>query len=85
MTILITESQYKTIMSEYYDREKPYIRKNVINALKKAPGYLKSYMRDLPRFYIRDEQGEPYKDENGEKIIFTTIPEVLYNYFKGNY
>ena len=77
MTILITESQYKTIMNEYYDREKPYVRKHVINALKKAPGYLKSYMKDLPRFYI--------KDENGEKIIFTTIPEVLYNYFKGNY
>lgn len=56
-----------------------------MDSLKRAPGYLKKYIKVLPKFYIKDENGEPYKDQMGEKIIFTRIPEVIYNYIHGNY
>lgn len=85
MKIVLTETQLKRIVSEYYDRDKIYIHKRVMDNLKGAPGYIWKYAKGLPRFYVRDENDEPYKDENGEKIVFTRIPEVLYNYFHGNY
>ena len=85
MKFIITESQYNTLISEYYDRDTIYIHKKVMDRLKGAPGYLWKYAKGLPRFYVRDENGEPHKDEMGEKIVFTRIPEVLYNYFHGNY
>ena len=56
-----------------------------MDSLKRAPGYLWKYAKGLPRFYVKDENGEPYKDQMGEKIIFTRIPEVIYNFIHGNY
>jgi hypothetical protein len=85
MKVIITESQYNTLISEYYDRDKVYVHKKIMDGLKGGPGYLWKYAKGLPRFYVRDENGEPYKDEMGEKIVFTRIPEVLYNYFQGNF
>lgn len=85
MKILISENQYNTLICEYYDSEKVYIHKNVIDSLKGAPGYIWKYAKGLPRFYVRDENGQPYTDELGQKVVFTRIPEVLYNYFQGNY
>jgi len=73
------------IVSEYYDGNRVYVREDIINELKKAPGYIKKYMRVLPRFYVRDEQGEPYKDANGNKVIFTKIPEIIYDWLHGNF
>jgi hypothetical protein len=85
MKLIITESQLSTLISEYFDREQVYTHKNIIDSLKRAPGYLKKYIKVLPKFYIKDENGEPHKDQMGEKIIFTRIPEVIYNYIHGNY
>ena len=69
----------------YYDKNRPYVRKDVLNALKSAPGHLKTFLKGLPRFYIRDENGAPYVNNKGEKVIFTTIPEILYDYLHGKY
>ena len=85
MKLIITENQLSTLISEYFDREQVYTYKNIMDSLKRAPGYLKKYIKVLPKFYIKDENGEPYKDQMGEKIIFTRIPEVIYNYIHGNY
>jgi hypothetical protein len=85
MKLIITESQLSTLISEYFDREQVYTHKNIMDSLKRAPDYLKKYIKVLPKFYIKDENGEPYKDQMGEKIIFTRIPEVIYNYIHGNY
>ena len=85
MTVLISETQYKSIISEFYDRNRPYVRKEVFDAMKRAPGHLKSYLKGLPRFYIKDEQGVPHMDQNGEKIVFTKIPEIIYDYLRGAY
>ena len=85
MKLILTEQQVKTVILEYYDRNKPYVRKEVFKDCAKAPGWVKSYLKGLPRFYIRDEQGNPYTDSMGEKIIFTNIPEIIYDYIKGNF
>lgn len=85
MQILLTESQLKMLVVEYYDSNQIYVRENIIKELKRAPGYIKQYMRKLPRFYVRDENGEPYKDNMGNKVIFTKIPEIVYNFIHGNF
>lgn len=73
------------LVSEYYDRNEVYHREKLIKALKSAPGIVKKSIKGLPRFYVRDEQGEPLKDEMGNKIIFTRIPEIIYDYLHGNF
>ena len=83
MELIITENQYKAVILEYFDRTKPYVREEVIKRLKHAPGYIKSYIKGLPRFYIRDENGQPYTDQAGTKVIFTTIPEIIYDFLHG--
>jgi hypothetical protein len=85
MNVVITESQLNTLLLEYYDRDQIYIHKNIMDDLKRAPGHLWKYAKGLPRFYVRDENGEPYKDQMGQKIIFTRIPEIIYDYIHGNY
>ena len=85
MNVVITESQLNTLLLEYYDRDQIYIHKNIMDDLKRAPGHLWKYAKGLPRFYVRDENGEPYKDHMGQKIIFTRIPEIIYDYIHGNY
>ena len=85
MRIIVTEEQVKTVILEYYDRNKPYVRKEVFKDCEKAPGFVKSHLKGLPRFYIRDEQGNPHTNNKGEKIIFTTIPEIIYDYIKGKF
>jgi hypothetical protein len=85
MNVVITESQLNTLLLEYYDKDQIYIHKNIMDSLKKAPGHLWKFAKGLPRFYVRDENGEPYTDQMGQKIIFTRIPEVIYDYIHGNY
>jgi hypothetical protein len=85
MRLLLTENQLKMLVSEYYDRSQVYDREKLLKALKSAPGHVKSHLKGLPRFYVRDEQGEPLKDIMGNKVIFTHIPEIIYDYLHGNY
>jgi len=86
MKLILTETQFNKILSEYYDRDKVYIRKKIVNALKNAPNYLKKYIKDLPKFHMVNDEGEIYTNEEGEKVVFTKIPEVLYVYiFKGTF
>ena len=86
MKLLIKESQFNTIISEYYEKDKVYVRKKIIDSLKNAPNYLKKYTKDLPKFHMVNDEGEIYTNNEGEKVIFTKIPEVLYVYlFKGTF
>jgi hypothetical protein len=86
MKLLIKESQFNTIISEYYEKDKVYVRKKIIDSLKNAPNYLKKYAKDLPKFHMVNDEGEIYTNDEGEKVIFTKIPEVLYVYlFKGTF
>ena len=85
MNLLITENQLNMLVSEYYDGNKPYNREKLIKSLKSAPGYVKSYVKGLPRFYVYNEIGEPHMDETGKKIVYTKIPEIIYDYLHGNF
>ena len=86
MRLIVKESQLNRILTEYYDKDKIYVRKRIIDSLKNAPNYLKKYIKDLPKFYMVNDEGEVYTNEEGEKVVFTKIPEVLYVYlFKGTF
>ena len=73
------------IISEYYDSNKPYNREEVIKSLKSAPGYVKSYLKGLPRFYLYNDSGEAIMDKSGKKIVFTKVPEIIYDYLHGKF
>ena len=77
MKLLINENQYKKLIMEYYDSEKLYHREKIVNRLKSAPKYLKVYIKKLQQI--------PVETENGETVIATRIPEVLYQYLFGNF
>ncbi len=86
MKLVLNETQLNRIILEYYDRDKVYVRKKIVDALRNAPNYLKKYTKDLPKFHMVNDEGEIYTNEEGEKVIFTKIPEVLHVYiFKGNF
>lgn len=86
MKLVLNETQLNRIISEHYDRDKVYVRKKIVDAMRNAPNYLKKYVKDLPKFNMVNDEGEIYTNEEGEKVIFTKIPEVLYVYiFKGNF
>jgi hypothetical protein len=77
MKLVISENQYKKLIMEYYDSEKLYRRDKIIDRLKSAPKYLHIYIKKLPQI--------PLQNENGEIVIATKIPEVLYQYLFGNF
>jgi hypothetical protein len=77
MKIVISESQYKNLVLEYYDSEQLYSRDYVVNRLKNGPKELKKYIKNLPSL--------EYQDNEGNIKIFTKIPEVVYVYLSGNY
>jgi hypothetical protein len=77
MKLLITEDQYSKILSEYYEREKLYIRERIVNNLKHAPKYIRQYIKMLPHI--------PCMDKEGNEVICTKIPEALYQYLYGNF
>jgi hypothetical protein len=74
MKLIITESQLRTIVSEHYDPDKLYNREAIVNALKKAPAYMKKYSKTLPHVDC----------SNGTKGC-TKIPQVVYQYLFGNF
>lgn len=59
-------------LNEMYDSEKMYAKSYIEDRLKKAPKYIKKYMKGL------DEV-----EKDGK--IFVKIPQVLYQYLFGNF
>jgi hypothetical protein len=59
-------------LNEMYDSEKMYAKSYVEDRLKKAPRYIKKYMKELDEF-----------EKDGR--IFVKIPQVLYQYLFGNF
>lgn len=77
MKLLINESQYTKLLSEYYDSEKLYSRESVVKRLTKGPKYMRDYIKNLPHIECTDQKGEPH--------ICTRIPEVVYQFLTGNF
>jgi hypothetical protein len=77
MKLILTETQYKKILNEYYEPEKLYNREKIVNALKKAPKYIKEYIKILPHIEVVNERGD--------KLMATKIPETVYQYLFGNF
>lgn len=80
--IVITEEQLKFIvenikdktdeLKEYYDSDKLYAKSYIEDRLKKAPRYIKKYVKDLEEI-----------EKDGK--VFVKIPQVLYQYLSGNF
>jgi hypothetical protein len=70
-------STYKDLINEYYDSEKLYDKKFIVNGLLKAPKYMRVYIKGLDNFECL--RGDiPY--------TCTRIPQVVYEYlFGGNF
>jgi hypothetical protein len=76
MKLVITESQYKTLITEYYDGDKLYDRERIVAKLKTSRN-MREYIKKLPHIEVTDEQGNVK--------IATRIPEVVYVFLYGNY
>lgn len=77
MKVVLTENQYNTLLMEYYDSEKIYLRERIVNSLMKGPQYIRQYIKKLPHI--------PVQDTNGNTVVGTKIPEVIYQYLYGNF
>jgi hypothetical protein len=77
MKVILTENQYNKLLLEYYDSEKIYLRERIVNSLMKGPQYIRQYIKKLPHI--------PIQDDNGNTVIGTKIPEVVYQYLYGNF
>lgn len=67
----------ENLINEQYDPEKLYHRDRIISQLEKGPYELKRYIKNLP-VIVR-------KDDEGNTIVLTKIPEVLWVYLTGRY
>jgi hypothetical protein len=76
MKLVITESQYKTLVTEYYDGDKLYDRERIVAKLKTSRN-MREYIKKLPHIEVTDEKGNVK--------IATRIPEVVYVFLYGNY
>jgi hypothetical protein len=77
MKLIITESQLKTVIKEYYDSDRLYPKDMIVNRLKKAPKYMRHYINGLKDI--------PCTDPNGNVAICVKIPEVVYQFLFGNF
>ena len=77
MKVILTENQYNRLLLEYYDSEKIYLRERIVNSLMKGPQYIRQYIKKLPHI--------PVQDSNGNTVVGTKIPEVIYKYLYGNF
>lgn len=77
MKLVLTESQLKTIINEYYDSEKLYLRDAIVSQLRKGPKYMHQYIKSLPSLECTDSQGNVR--------ICTRIPQVVYEFLFGNF
>ena len=76
MKLVITESQYKTLVTEYYDADKLYDRERIVDRLRTSR-HMKQYIKKLPHIEVVDDKGNVK--------IATKIPEVVYVFLYGNY
>jgi len=67
----------ENLINENYDPEKLYYRDKIISRLERGPYELKRYIKQLP-VIVR-------KDEEGNTIILTKVPEVIWVYLTGRY
>ena len=67
----------ENLINEQYDPEKLYYRYKLISRLEKGPYELKRYIKTLP-VIVR-------KDDDGNTIVLTKIPEVIWVYLTGRY
>jgi hypothetical protein len=74
--IKLTESDInnlvKKIINESYDPNKLYSFTYIKDIMRTAPGYMKKYLKDLPKI--------PCTNSQGEERICTQIPEVIHAY-----
>jgi hypothetical protein len=77
MNVIITENQYVRLVENYWDREKLYDRKKIVERLKKGPSYIKQYIKKLPHIEMQDDQGNI--------VIATKIPQTIYQYLFGDF
>jgi hypothetical protein len=77
MKIILSEEQYNSLILEYYDSEKLYSRNYVIDRIRRGPRELRKFVKDLP--FI------PCTDKEGNEVICTKIPEVIYVFLTGQY
>jgi hypothetical protein len=77
MKLILNENQYRNLIMEYYEPEKLYDREKIVNTLKKAPKYIKQYIKILPHIEVVNERGH--------KLIATKVPETVYQYLFGNF
>ena len=62
----------KKILTEDYNPDKLYNLTYIKDMMRTAPGYMKKYLKDLPKI--------PCKNSQGEEKICTKIPEVIHAY-----
>ena len=73
--IIITESQYRKILNEYYDPNKLY-NYNYIKSIK-FPRYLQTEVNKLEKIEC--------KDANGNKHLCVRLPQFIYQFIIGDY
>ena len=76
MKLVITESQYKTLVTEHYDADKLYDRERIVAKLKTSR-HMREYIKKLPHI--------PVENEKGEVRIATRIPQTIHEYIFGNF
>ena len=67
----------ENLINEQYDPEKLYYRDRIISQLERGPYELKRYIKSLP-VIVR-------KDDDGNTIVLTKVPEVICVYLTGRY
>ena len=67
----------ENLINEQYDPEKLYYRDKLISRLEKGPYELKRYIKTL-QVIVRQE-------DDGNTIVLTKIPEVIWVYLTGRY
>jgi hypothetical protein len=72
--IVNTITNEKKLNESYYDSEKSYSLDYIKSVTKKAPRYLKKIISDLPKFDCPNGSGDCVK-----------IPQVIFQYIKGNF
>ena len=80
--IRLTESELieiveKIVLEQYYDREKLWSRDYVVNRLMMGPRDMRRWAKDLPEI--------PCTDRQGNEMICTKIPEVVFVFLQGRY
>jgi hypothetical protein len=82
MDVLITENQYKTILSEYddpsvFNPDRLYYRDKIVKDLRRGPQYMHVHIKTLPRI--------PITNKMGKEIIATKISHTVFNYLFGSF